>query len=235
VIADAEAIAAHLERRHGPLRACSVIPYGCEIVNVPPDPELLRGWGLEADGYFLVVCRLEPENHVLEILEAFRKSHAKRQLVIVGNDQVSTPYVKQLQAVRDPRIRMIGTVYDAPVLRTLRSCAFAYLHGHSVGGTNPSLLEAMGCGNLILAHDNPFNRETLGEEGLYFSTAEDLAVTIDAVDSRPERLERLRAGARDRAVARYNWTDVIDRYAKLLRQEAGAMGGRKRKARQPKT
>jgi glycosyltransferase involved in cell wall biosynthesis len=235
VLADAEAIAAHLERRHGPLRACSVIPYGCEIVKVPPDAAMLRNRGLEAYDYFLVVCRLEPENHVLEILEAFRKSHSKRQLVIVGNNQVSTPYVKQLRSVRDPRIRMIGTVYDAPLLTTLRSCAFAYLHGHSVGGTNPSLLEAMGCANLILAHDNAFNRETLGDEGLYFRTTEDLAATINAVESRPEDLERLRVGARERATARYNWSDVIDRYAELLRQEADTPDGGKSKACQPKT
>jgi glycosyltransferase involved in cell wall biosynthesis len=221
VIADADAIAAHLERRHGPLSACSVIPYGCEIVSAPPDPAQLQKWDLKPDGYYLVVCRLEPENHVLEILQAFRKSHSMRQLVVVGDHGASTPYVKELRAVRDPRIRMIGTVYDAPALTALRCGAFAYLHGHSVGGTNPSLLEAMGCGNLILAHDNPFNRETLGEDGLYFSTVEDLTATVDSVESGAEELARLRADARERARTHYNWTDVIDRYAELLREAAG--------------
>lgn len=218
VIADARAIAAHLERRHGALPACSVIPYGCEIVSTPPDPAPLQMWGLKADRYFLVVCRLEPENHVLEILEAFRRSHSARHLVVVGNDRASTPYVQQLLTVRDPRIRMIGTVYDAPVLSALRSGAFAYLHGHSVGGTNPSLLEAMGCGNLVLAHDNPFNRETLGDEGLYFRTTVDLAATIDALESGPEDLDRRRAGARERARTFYNWNGIIEQYATLLRQ-----------------
>ncbi|HZZ40432.1 MAG TPA: DUF1972 domain-containing protein [Acidobacteriaceae bacterium] len=226
VIADAEAIAAHLMRRHGPLRACSVIAYGCEVVRVAPDPAPLRDWELKADGYFLVVCRLEPENHVLEILLAFQNSHSTKRLVIVGDHKVSTPYVKELQSVHDPRIRLIGTIYDVPALTALRCYAFAYLHGHSVGGTNPSLLEAMGCGNLVLAHDNPFNREVLGEEGLYFSTVEQLAATIDSVEGRGEGLDRLRSGARERARTRYQWTDVIERYGDLLRQAAKPAGGR---------
>lgn len=224
VIADAAAIAAHLERRHGPLRACSVIPYGCEVVNVLPPPAPLREWNLEPQGYFLVVCRLEPENHVLEILNAFRKSHSTRRLVIVGDHKVSTPYVKELRAVDDPRIQLIGTVYDVPALTALRCHAFAYLHGHSVGGTNPSLLEAMGCGNLILAHDNPFNRETLAEEGLYFRTVEQLLDTINEVDVRRNELDSLRTGARERARTCYQWTDVIECYAELLRQEGRSAG-----------
>ncbi|HEX4311268.1 MAG TPA: DUF1972 domain-containing protein [Acidobacteriaceae bacterium] len=224
VIADAAAIATHLERRHGRLRACSVIPYGCEIVNVPPDAAPVRNRGLEPGGYFLVVCRLEPENHVLDILRAFQKSSSLRQLVVIGNCEVSTPYVQELLAVRDPRIHLIGTVYDAPELTALRYHAFAYMHGHSVGGTNPSLLEAMGCGNLIMAHDNPFNRETLGEEGLYFSTAEQLAETVDAVETRTKDLNHLRAGARARACSRYNWEGVIDQYAELLRQTSARRG-----------
>jgi glycosyltransferase involved in cell wall biosynthesis len=222
IIADAGAIAAHLERRHGPLGNCTVIPYGCDIVTGSPDLAPLRNWHLEPGSYLLVVCRLEPENHVLEILRAFQRSQSRRQLIVVGNHTVPTLYIKQLLSVQDSRIRMIGTVYDAPALTSLRWHSFAYLHGHSVGGTNPSLLEAMGCGNLILAHDNPFNRETLGEEGYFFRTETELAEMIDAAEAATSESDRLHAGARERARVRYNWKDVIDRYAELLRESASS-------------
>jgi glycosyltransferase involved in cell wall biosynthesis len=218
VIADARAIAAHLERRHGKMRACSVIPYGCEIVEIRPDPAVLWRWGLKPDEYFLVVCRLEPENHVLQTLQAFRKSHSSRRLVVIGNHEAPTSYVSELRSIDDSRIHMLGTVYDATALTALRRGAFAYIHGHSVGGTNPSLLEAMGCGNLILAHDNPFNRETLGGEGLYFDTVDQLAETIDAVEVRSEELNRLRVGAQQRARRAYSWEGVVEQYAVLLEQ-----------------
>ena len=144
----------------------------------PPCIEPLADWGLVPESYYLVVCRLEPENHVLEILRAFQQSHSARELIVVGNHRAETRYVRELCSVRDPRIRMIGTVYDQQKLVCLRAHAFAYMHGHSVGGTNPSLLEAMGCGNLVFAHDNPFNRETLGDSGLFFANPEELTRSI---------------------------------------------------------
>jgi glycosyltransferase involved in cell wall biosynthesis len=216
IIADAEAISSSLSSRHGKLPVCTVIPYGCEVIEVPPRTEPLSEWGLAPQDYYLVVCRLEPENHVLGILQAFQRSHSNRQLVVLGNHLTGTSYVTQLRAVQDPRIRMIGTVYDPVKLTCLRYHSFAYMHGHSVGGTNPSLLEAMGCGNLIFAHDNPFNRETLGPCGYFFANDRELTQAIDLAEQEPNELARLREASRSRARANYRWPDIVSNYAALL-------------------
>jgi glycosyltransferase involved in cell wall biosynthesis len=216
IIADAEAIQTSLSSRHGRISACTVIPYGCDVIEEPPAPELLSEWSIEADGYYLVVCRLEPENHVLEILRAFQQSRSNRKLVVVGNHLAGTGYAARLRSVEDPRIQMIGTVYDQAMLTSLRYYSFAYVHGHSVGGTNPSLLEAMGCGNLIFAHDNSFNRETLGPCGLYFANDLELTRVIDRAEQREPELDRLREASKSRARANYRWQDIISRYVALL-------------------
>jgi glycosyltransferase involved in cell wall biosynthesis len=216
IIADAEAIAACLTSRHGKLPACIVIPYGCEVIGTSPPADPLSEWGLVPEGYYLIVCRLEPENHVLEILQAFQRSRSNRQLVVVGNHFTETRYVAQLRTVQDSRIQMIGTVYDAAKLACLRYHSFAYLHGHSVGGTNPSLLEAMGCGNLIFAHNNLFNRETLGPCGLYFANVLELAQAIDHAEQEESGFEQLREAAKSRARKNYQWQEIISKYVTLL-------------------
>jgi glycosyltransferase involved in cell wall biosynthesis len=220
IIADAEAIAESLADRHGRVRACTVIRYGCDVIEEPPPAPPLSEWNLSPESYYLVVCRFEPENHVLEILRAFQQSHSNRRLVVVGDHLAKTGYVEQLRAVRDPRIRMIGTVYDQVKLTCLRYHSFAYLHGHSVGGTNPSLLEAMGCGNLIFAHDNPFNRETLGPCGYYFANVSELTKAIDFAEQEDTERARLREACRTCARAEYRWPDVISKYVALLEHPA---------------
>jgi glycosyltransferase involved in cell wall biosynthesis len=215
IIADAASIAGSLRSRHEKMPPCAVIPYGCEVIDTPPASHGLSEWGIVADGYYLVVCRLEPENHVLEILQAFQRSGSKRQLVVTGN-LAGNGYVEKLRSVRDDRIRMIGTVYDRHKLACLRYHSYGYLHGHSVGGTNPSLLEAMGCGNLIFAHDNPFNRETLAMCGLYFRDAAELEEAIEGAEMSGHDFTWLRDAARKRAREKYRWSDVIDSYEQLL-------------------
>jgi glycosyltransferase involved in cell wall biosynthesis len=217
VIADSGAIADCLSRRHGKLRACSVIAYGCDVIEAAPAVELLAEWNLTRNGYYLVVCRLEPENHVLEILRAFQQSCSNKELVVVGNHLGRTHYVKQLRAVQDRRIRMIGPVYDQAKLTSLRYHSFAYLHGHSVGGTNPSLLEAMGCANLIVAHDNPFNRETLGDAALFFQGTDDLAQTLERIEKTDFDASEMRSEAKCRAGQLYRWPSIIEHYLDLLR------------------
>lgn len=224
IIADAEAIATNLIGRHGKLPTCTVIPYGCEVIEAPPSVEPLSDWSLAPESYYLVVCRLEPENHVLEILQAFHNSHSNKKLIVVGNYLADTRYVAQLREVHDSRIRMIGTVYDQDKLTCLRCHSFAYLHGHSVGGTNPSLLEAMGCGNLIFAHDNLFNRETLESCGLYFANAPELTQAIDRAEREGAELTQLRKASRSRARATYRWPDIISSYVALLERPPAVTG-----------
>ena len=196
--------------------------------ETPLSCQPLSQWELAPASYYLVVCRLEPENHVLEILRAFQQSRSNRELILVGNHLADSEYVSKLKSVRDSRIRMIGTVYNQAQLTSLRYHSFAYMHGHSVGGTNPSLLEAMGCGNLIFAHDNPFNRETLGPSGLYFNDIPGLIEAIDRVERGDVELKQLREGSRLRACLEYRWEDIISRYVSLLEQVVRLRSARRR-------
>jgi glycosyltransferase involved in cell wall biosynthesis len=224
LIADAEAIAANLANRHGKIKNCTVIRYGCEVIESPPAAAPLAEWGLTPGSYYLVVCRLEPENHVKEILQAFQRSRSKKEMIVVGNHLTGESYVKNLRELKDTRIRMIGTVYDQQKLTCLRYHSFAYMHGHSVGGTNPSLLEAMGCGNLVFAHDNPFNRETLGPCGYYFADEKELTEAIQAAEEHEEELAQRREAAKNRARADYRWSDIVSSYLELLEQTASQGG-----------
>jgi len=223
VIADAEGIRTFLRARHGGGTPCSVIPYGAPIVERAPDISLLASWDLKPREYYLVVCRLEPENHVLEVVKGYCGSADPAPLVIVGDTRMDTAYVRSLLALRDDRIRFIGTVYEKNKLNALRYYCKAYFHGHSVGGTNPSLLEALGCGNIVLAHDNVFNREVAAEAGIYFRAAEDIPALIREIESLDDRERSQWADrARHRIKNYYNWDAVTKKYLDFLQSDSTA-------------
>jgi glycosyltransferase involved in cell wall biosynthesis len=217
VIADSAAIETYLRASYRRLNKVSCIAYGAYPLSEMPDPAALASWGLAPNGYYIVVCRLEPENHVLEIVEGFEKSASTLPLIILGDIQEPTAYIRRLLKLRSPRIRFAGTVYDKKALASLRSHARGYIHGHSVGGTNPSLLEAMACSNLVVAHSNPFNKEVLGSSGLFFETKADLAEIVAAIDSGKVDADRLGQGAAERIRSWYRWDQVADAYLSLLK------------------
>jgi glycosyltransferase involved in cell wall biosynthesis len=216
VIADAAAIERYLRAHYPFLKSVSTIAYGAEIVEGRPDENVLDEWNLRPNEYYIIVCRLEPENHLLEMVEGFERSGSNLPLVVLGNIERPNHYVNALLAHRGPRVRFLGTVYDDRKLVALRYHTRAYLHGHSVGGTNPSLLEAMACSSLVVAHDNEFNREVLGDSGLYFSTSEDLANVVRIIDSGEVDSARLRKRAAEIVRHRYSWDSVADAYLQLL-------------------
>jgi glycosyltransferase involved in cell wall biosynthesis len=206
-----------LRRRFPGLKRISAIAYGADIPARQPDRNLIEEWGLQPDGYYIVVSRLEPENHLLEIVEGFELASSSLPLVILGNIEKPNSYVQALLAHRSSRIRFVGTVYEKKKLESLRYFARAYMHGHSVGGTNPSLLEAMACSNLVIAHDNPFNREVLGEFGVFFSTPQEFASRVDAIDSGQIDASHLRLGAVSRIRDHYTWDQIANAYLQLLK------------------
>ncbi len=216
IIADSPAIADYLRRRYPGLHRVSNIAYGADIPKTTPRQRLIEEFDLQVDKYYLVVCRLEPENHVLEIISGFEKSGSSMPLVILGNIESPNPYVSELLRHRSARVRFAGTVFDHEKLIALRFHCRAYIHGHSVGGTNPSLLEAMACSNFVIAHNNPFNREVLKEFGLFFSAAIDLASTVKAIDAGDVDTEAYRSGAASRIAEHYQWDQIADDYVELL-------------------
>lgn len=145
------------------------LAYGADIHN-NYNEEFLKEFELEADNYYLLVARLEPENNIIMAIEGYLASteKGKRPLVIVG--KTNTPHGKELVAKygNEKSIRFVGGIYDFDKLNSIRHFSYAYFHGHSVGGTNPSLLEAMASDCFILANDNIFNKAVLGENALYY-------------------------------------------------------------------
>ncbi len=109
-----------------------------------------------------------------------------------------------------------GAIYDKPVVQALRYHAQCYVHGHQVGGTNPSLVEALGAGNAVLAHDNPYNRWVSGDAGAYFRDEADCEVLINKLLSDESELARMREASRSRHEAEFTWDKVLGRYELLL-------------------
>ncbi|MEI8060339.1 MAG: hypothetical protein WCG67_09285, partial [Ferruginibacter sp.] len=212
VIADADAILKHLENRYSRMPLANYIPYGAKIVDIAPFESILNEWNLKPKSYYLVVCRLEPENHLLEIIQGYLASAQILPLIILGNHMSGTAYTKLLIGYSSASIRFIGTVYNKDKLHALRYHCYAYLHGHSVGGTNPSLLEAMGCGNGIIAHDNVFNREVAGVSAHYFTDAASLSAILNKSTDMVNKGNIAQQIIRER----YTWDKVVTGYLDLL-------------------
>jgi glycosyltransferase involved in cell wall biosynthesis len=213
LISDARAMQSYYKETFFKETHC--IPYGLpDIPKVHSERQsaILGQYGLEAGRYFFQVTRFEPENLQLDVANAFRDADLARdgyRLLLIGYKD--TPYARQVKALSGRNgIEVIEPVYDNEVLTVLRSNCFCYVHGNSVGGTNPALLESMATCPRILAIDVPFSREVLGGTGYYFAPdglAESLRTVLDAPDQS--------AGMQERARSRYDWEAVADSYVRL--------------------
>jgi len=214
LIADAQGIADYyLDEFAVPTE---LISYGAQITDDGRSDRLAE-LGLESRKFHLVVARFEPENHVDVIVDGYHASNAEHPLVVVGSAPYSAEYTDRIAAVAasDDRIRMLGGVWDQEQLDQLYANALSYVHGHSVGGTNPSLLRAMGAGTSVLAWDVIFNREVLGDDGEYFGDATSAGALLEAVEQEPARAVATGARLRGRAAEKYNWDDVAAAYGDL--------------------
>jgi glycosyltransferase involved in cell wall biosynthesis len=223
LIADARAIEAYYLRTHG--AASTFIPYGAPIL-ADARPDLLAPLGLKSREFHLIVARFEPENHVDVMIRGYAMSGSDLPLVVVGSAPYNARYTAEIRqlAGSDGRVRLLGGVWDQDLVNALYANAYCYLHGHSVGGTNPTLLRAMGAGAPVLAFDVPFNREVLGDTGLYFETPEALAALVDAEEADPPKcLARGRAG-QARAAELYDWDAVAADYEQLCEAMAATAG-----------
>lgn len=193
------------------------IAYGGNI-EASTNPEVVRQYGLEPGGYYLVLSRLVPENSADLILEGFNRATSARLLAIAGDANYKSQFVADLKARAGERVRFLGHVSDREHVKELFSNAYAYIHGHTVGGTNPTLLHALGCGCCILARENPFNSEVLNGRGLLFHDAADLAAKIQLIEEQPQLAESYRRTAQERIRDVYNWERIADQYEELFYQ-----------------
>jgi glycosyltransferase involved in cell wall biosynthesis len=213
LIADAQGIADYYTDAFA--APTTLLTYGAPIIR--PGKDRLAELGLEPGGYHLVVARFEPENHVDLIVEGYTLSPAVKPLVVVGSAPYADEYTQRVHALADERVRFLGGVWDQELLDQLYANSATYLHGHSVGGTNPSLLRAIGAGAAVTAFDCSFNREVIADAGRFFSTPEDVAREIAGVEADPVRTAR--DGRRSRELAlRYDWDQVATGYEDLARR-----------------
>jgi glycosyltransferase involved in cell wall biosynthesis len=191
------------------------IAYGGNIES-SVNPEIVRQYGLEPGGYYLIASRLVPENNASLIVEGFKKAPTRRLLAIAGDANYRSSFIDDLKSNAGDRVRFLGHVDSIEHIKELHCNCYAYIHGHMMGGTNPALLKALGYGNCILAHDNPFNAEVVADHGLLFRDADELAEKIRLIESDPDLAENYRRHAPERVRDVYNWDRITSQYEELF-------------------
>lgn len=212
LIADSPAIADYIKEKYQ--ERAVYIAYGAELFQ-NPDENKLSEMMLHPYSYGLLIARFEPENNIEMIADGFLQQTKIQQLVLIGNHQNKFGTYLKGKYAGNSRIVFQAAVYDMSLLNNLRYFSQVYFHGHSVGGTNPSLLEAMASGALICAHDNPFNKAVLQNGAFYFSNAAEVREAVEAALSTNQRNEMLEMNRR-RITAEFSWQSVIDKYEKLF-------------------
>ena len=201
------------------------IAYGSDTAPsmLADEDEKFTGWlkdkNLKIGEYYLVVGRFVPENNYETMIREFMRSHSTKDFAIITNlnKKLELHLEKTLHFGKDSRIKFVGTVYDHDLLKKIRENAYGYFHGHEVGGTNPSLLEALGSTELNLLLDVGFNREVASESALYWTKKEgNLAVLIEKADCMDSKL-RAEFGhkAKERIKNAYSWKFIGDEYKRL--------------------
>lgn len=204
------------------------VAYGVEAAqpvdkNMPVKVrDFFNQWGLEKDGYYLILGRFIPENNYELMFKGFKKSKTKRKLLVICNYKTEIKKFydhikKATQFEQDNRIIMAGTLYDHEILHYIRQYAHGYIHGHSVGGTNPGLLEAMAETDINILYNVPFNRYVGGDAAYYFTTENELAEQIEVVDSISiEKKIEVGKLAKQRMKDKYTWKHIVDEYDRIF-------------------
>jgi glycosyltransferase involved in cell wall biosynthesis len=199
----------------------TMIAYGAEVERAP-DRAAVRQWGVEPNRYVLYVSRLEPENNAHLVIEAFKRVRTSHRLVVVGDAPYAHDYIEQLRASarRDRRIIFTSFVFG-DAYRALQQNAYCYVHATEVGGTHPALLEAMGYGNCVLTLATPENLEAVGEAGIPYGDADELAAQLQRVLRDGSLVNAYRQRAQKRVREHYDWEGVVDRYEAMFARLAG--------------
>lgn len=193
------------------------IAYGANPVN-DYDKKALEKYSLKENEYFMLIARLEPENNIEIILDGYTMAKNDYPFIVIGNHNTKYgSYLKKKYAGHN--IRFIGGIYDKSMLDNLRCFSIVYFHGHSVGGTNPSLLEAMASRAFIAAHDNPFNKSVLKENAIYFKTPERVKEIIERTYPVTDEKRELFKNKNINIIAlEYSWKHITDLYEDMFKR-----------------
>ena len=218
LIADHPQIEALLQTRANASKI-TCIPYGaCEVVQA--DEAQLAQLGLLPKQYLTVVSRIEPENSILEIVRSFSSRERGVKLAVVGSLNDQDRYHRSIKSSASDEVTFLGGIYDRQILASIRAHCIGYLHGHQVGGTNPSLLEAMAAGNPVIAHDNRYNNWVAGDGALYFAQESGIDSAIDQLLTNPGLRTSMSEQSLQRIRSDFSWETVLCRYHSLLLQWA---------------
>lgn len=190
------------------------IPYGADVLSAIEREQMDKSQAKKED-YFLLMARMEPENNIDLILEGFNKSNSVKPFKVLGDTgNRFGKYIKH-KYKSDTRIHFKGSIYDTPQVRALQNNSYLYFHGHSVGGTNPSLLEAMASEALIAAHNNPFNQSVLHTDAFYFNNADEVKSLVENVRRHHEEQKMVHNNLH-KIKNRFNWERVVNEYEAYL-------------------
>nr|WP_258562730.1 glycosyltransferase [Nocardioides sp. MAH-18] len=184
---------------------------------------------MEPDGYLTLIARPIPENSILEIVQGFSARKRGVKLALLGNyEAASDPYHRAVIEAASDEVVFLGAIYEPERVQSLRYHSLGYLHGHTVGGTNPSLVEALAAGNPVIAHDNKYNAWVAGAAGLYFSTPDDVDAHVDRLISDVDLRKQLSENALTRHQDEFTWDRVAGQYEALLRKTLARTTNKKR-------
>lgn len=209
LISDSVAIQKYLKDKYSV--DSTFIPYGADEF-VTPCSDVVVGFGLVPYQYDLLIARLEPENSLEIVLDGVAKSGAQRPFLVVGNNNTKYGSYLVRKYLDCNYIRFLGGIYDIDKLNHIRYYSNIYFHGHTVGGTNPSLLEAMASGALISAHNNNFNKSILGRHALYFQTSDEVAAQLETVDKNTEEHQSYLNANLEKIRQKYSWKRIVHQY-----------------------
>ena len=224
IVCDSKNIEKYIQETYG-VKNTTFIAYGADLTlsKLSDDDEKLVNWykqkGLTKKEYYLVVGRFVPENSFEVMIREFMKSNTKKDFALITNvnDKFLNELEEKLHFKNDKRIKFVGTVYDQELLKKIRENAYAYFHGHTVGGTNPSLIEALGSTNLNLLVDVGFNREVAEDCAFYWTKEDgDLSTLIDKVEQFSKHdIKALGTKAKQRVKDAYSWNYICNKYVKI--------------------
>ncbi|WP_018663360.1 beta 1-4 rhamnosyltransferase Cps2T [Heyndrickxia acidiproducens] len=228
IICDSKGIESYIQKEYHKYNPLTLfIAYGADVgkSNIENNDLSLKRWyekyRITPYNYYLIVGRFVPENNYELIIKEFMNSNTKKDLVIISNVEENDFYSKLLKETHfkeDDRVKFVGTVYQKELLKKIREQAFAYIHGHEVGGTNPSLLEALASTQINILLNVVFNREVAESGAIYFSKkSNDLAQLIDKTEKLShEEIDNLNNGAKLRILEEYSWKKIIKQYEDLF-------------------
>lgn len=212
LIADSTAVKTYLDNKYQ--LESSYIPYGAEIPEDVSEAHL-KPYSLNSDQYYMLMARMEPENNIDMILEGFCQTRVPEKFVVVGNTNNAFGKKMVEKYRHHERIIFTGAIFELPVINALRKFSRLYFHGHSVGGTNPSLLEAMAAGAFVAAHDNEFNRAVLQQDAFYFDNAAGVSDLIETAMERAAMEQKIEANL-EKIRTQFNWPAVVDAYEAVM-------------------